>query len=114
MNRPVERPRPVDSRVAARSEIVLRLIVQNECDLAVRKTLLHLFQAQLDNACDILLRKCALKVCLASVLLIQDSSTHEYDDFVYPVDEFWWEVALNGTHYKLPRLRSYGPFTHVI
>ena len=38
--------------------------------------------------------------------------THEDDDLVDPVDEFWWEVGLNITHHKLPRLRPHRPVAH--
>jgi hypothetical protein len=33
-------------------------------------------------------------------------ATHEDDDLVNAIDEFWWEVGLNVTHHKLPRFAA--------
>src|SRR5579863_1290480 len=62
LNRPVQRTRSIDGRIATRSEIVLRLVVDMKSDLAVRETVLHLFQAQVDDTHDVLLRKSTLDI----------------------------------------------------
>ena len=67
LNGAVERPRAVCGRVADRDEVVLRLVVDCELDLAVIEPLLELPEPEVDNLEDVLARKCALKDIISTV-----------------------------------------------
>ena len=56
----VERTSTVDRRIANGSEVLLRLRGDGEPHLAVRKTLLHFLQVDVDDLRHVLARKCAL------------------------------------------------------